>query len=220
MSTVVVFGAGGRSGRACTLELLDAGHQVVAAVRDTSRLSHPLDPRASVVTADAFDAESVAEAAGGCDAAINAVRLPGSIRADRLVTLDSSLRRGLADARVARLVTVGGAGALHLSSGERFWQHPLFPVRTLPRGIAHALLRDHLESGQPDSLSWSYLVPPPLFAPDGTRTGSYLSHPPGVAEEAHLDRSVSYADFAIALSDSAVHPGPGGVTLVSGPSGR
>lgn len=218
MSTVVVFGAAGRSGRACTLELLASGHRVVAAVRDPARAGHPLDPRVTVVTADAFDPAAVAGAARGCDAAINAVRLPGDIPPDSLVSLDTSLRRGLTDAGSRWLVTVGGAGALHLSSGERFWQHPLFPVTTRPRGIAHALLRDHLESSQADNISWSYLVPPPVLEPEGARTGTVLSHPPREVEETHLDRSISYADFAIALADRAVRPGPEGVALVSGPS--
>lgn len=218
MSTVVVFGAGGRSGRACTLELLDNGHRVVAAVRDPARTAHVLDTRVTVVTADAFDPATVADAARGCDAAINAVRLPGGIPADSLVSLDTSIRRGLTDAGVRWLVSVGGAGSLHLSSRERFWQHPLFPVTTRPRGIAHALLRDHLESGQADSISWSYLVPPPALEPDGVRTGGYVSHLPGEVEDAHLDRSISYADLAIAVADIAVRPGPAGVALVSGPS--
>lgn len=215
MSTVLVLGAGGRSARACTLELLDGGHSVVAAVRDPARVAPALDPRASVVRADAFDPASVAQAARGCDTAVNAVRLPGSIPADQLITLDTSIRTGLAAAGVGRLVTVGGAGALRLSSGERFWQHPRFPAVTLPRGIAHARLRDHLESQPVPGAPWSYLVPPPQFDPDGARTGEYLCEPPGEVEDEHLVRSVSYADFAIALADSATRPGPDGVALVA-----
>ena len=81
-------------------------------------------------------------------------------------------------------MTVGGAGSLHLPGQRRFWQSPTFPTRTLPRGRAHAELRD------------------PAFVPEGRATGSYRVWRPSEDESEFTHRSIGYADFALALADA------------------
>ena len=145
MSRILVLGATGRAGSAILTELpTDA--EVVAAIRtpaDTQRLPAT---RASVQTAivDLNDLDTLRSAARGADVIVNAIRLRDDISPDALVHLHDILRTAAPDALI---VTAGGAGSLHLPNGTRFWQHPSFPAQTLPRGIAHARLRDHLESG-------------------------------------------------------------------------
>ena len=110
--------------------------------------------------------------------------------------------------RACRIVTVGGAGALRLPGGERFWQSPAFPRATLPRGHAHAALRDHLEAGNAGD-TWAYLIPPPAHVPDGPATGRWEIVPPALDETAFTDRAISYADFGAAVVEAVVNAGRG-----------
>lgn len=211
MTRFLVLGATGRSGAAVLAELPpDAG--VVAALRapdDADRLPRA---RASVSTAvvDLDDLDSVRRAADGVEVIVNAVRLRGDIPRRALVDLHDRLVSA-ADAQ-AWIVTVGGAGSLHLPDGARFWRHPAFPERTLPRGIAHAHLRDHLESGRAGA-RWAYLIPPPAFDPDGPRTGHVETEGPSADESGFTGSQVSYADFAVATARAAVQRWAG-TTLV------
>ncbi|MEV4847298.1 NAD(P)H-binding protein [Micromonospora matsumotoense] len=73
MSRVVVFGAGGRAGRAAVAEARRRGHQVTAVVRDPgAHGSLPMDG-VRLVVGDAADPDSVAKVAAGHGAAISAV---------------------------------------------------------------------------------------------------------------------------------------------------
>lgn len=95
------------------------------------------------------------------------------------------------------IITVGGAGSLHTRHSQRFWQDPAFPKRTLPRGIAHAELRDYLE--ELPQASWAYLIPPPAYNPTGPHSGYYNRWTPSNDENEFLNRSISYEDFATAI---------------------
>lgn len=212
MSRILVLGATGRSGSAILAELA-ADSEVVAAIRtpaDTERL--PVT-RADIETAivDLRNPDTLQAAVRGAGVIVNAIRLRDDITPDALMHLHDSLRDAAPDALI---VTVGGAGSLRLADGTRFWQHPAFPVQTLPRGIAHARLRDHLESGAAGS-HWTYLIPPPAFNPDGPRTARYAISPPSDDESTFvLSGAISYADFAIAAAQAASSPLPRGTLLV------
>ncbi len=213
---VLLLGATGRSG-AAILAAFPAGAEVVAALRrptDTSRLAASA---ATVVPAvvDLDDTAGLAAAARGVDAVVNAVRLLGPLPADALVGLHDRLvaASGGPGEAAPLVVTVGGAGSLHLPGLGRFWQHPAFPAETLPRGRAHARLRDHLESGAAGP-RWAYLVPPAAYDPAGPRLGTYDTTDPSADEIAFLGRSIGYADFAAAVVD-AVRDGWTGTRLVA-----
>ena len=67
-----IFGATGGTGSEVIKQALEAGHQVTAFVRDTSRL--PIqNENLSIITGDVFDADSVAQAVQGQDAVICAL---------------------------------------------------------------------------------------------------------------------------------------------------
>ncbi|QVQ52322.1 NAD(P)H-binding protein [Spiractinospora alimapuensis] len=173
MTSVLVLGATGRSGAAVIAEL-PPSVRVVAALRSPRDATRPPTVPAPVeaVVLDLTDPTSVRAAARGIDVVVNAVRLREDIPPAALVDLHESLRS--AAPNDPGIVTVGGAGSLHLPDGTRFWRHPSFPPPTLPRGIAHAQLRDHLESGAAGA-GWVYLIPPPTFVPDGPRLGDFAS---------------------------------------------
>ncbi|WP_116248318.1 NAD(P)-dependent oxidoreductase [Nocardiopsis sp. FIRDI 009] len=217
MTRVTVLGATGRAGSA-VLERLPPGVETTAALRrrdDRSRL--PVSRRSVTgVVVDIDDTTSLHRATAEADVVINAVRLRGDIAPDALVDLHDRIRE--AAGRSAFIVTVGGAGSLRMPDGSRLWQSPSFPQVTLPRGRAHARLRDHLEASS-NGAPWAYLIPPPAFDPEGPRTGEHAMWRAD-ADESHLcGRAISYADFAGAVWETVAERGTG-VRLVAAPERR
>lgn len=205
MTDVLVLGATGRAGSAI-LTHLPANLRVTAALRrpgDDERL--PVTGHSTrTLVVDITDTASIRHAAD-VDVIVNAIRLREDIAPTDLIALHRRLLNatGGPDAGPS-IVTVGGAGALHLPDGTRFWQHSVFPERTLPRGRAHAQLRDHLESGLAGT-RWAFLIPPPAFDPNGRATGTYATWAPPTDEASHIHRSISYTDYAAAVADATTH---------------
>lgn len=213
MKRVLVLGATGRSGSA-VISHLSGRVEIVAGLRtevDRSRL--PGDACiAGTALVDLASIASLQRAMRDMDAVVNAIRLREDIPATALVDLHRLILGAAPGARPPLVVTVGGAGSLHLPGGRRFWQSSAFPARTLPRGRAHAELRDHLEAGYAGR-HWAYLIPPPAFVPEGRATGGYRVWRPSGDESGFTRRSIGYADFALALAD-AVEQGWTGTCLV------
>ncbi|QKG83639.1 NAD(P)H-binding protein [Kroppenstedtia pulmonis] len=215
MIRLLLLGATGRTGSSILRQLSENEHiQVTAAIRDlsdSSRLSKTRRPIHTMVV-DIDNIFSLRKATSQADIIVNAIRLRGNIPPRALVTLDKRIREGVGDMEGRLIITVGGAGSLHMLYGQRFWQDPAFPKRTLPRGIAHAKLRDYLEELPPTS--WAYLIPPPAYNPTGPRTGCYNRWTPSNDESEFLNRSISYEDFATAVC-KAVSEGWTGVHLIA-----
>ena len=202
MKRVLVLGATGRSGSA-VISHLSGRVEIVAGLRtDVDRSRLPGD--AGITGTALVDLASIAtlkRAMRGVDAVVNAIRLREDIPATALVGLHHLILGAAPGAHPPLVVTVGGAGSLHLPGQRRFWQSPTFPTRTLPRGRAHAELRDHLEAGYAGR-HWAYLIPPPAFVPEGRATGGYRVWRPSGDESGFTHRSIGYADFALALADA------------------
>ena len=160
MKRVLVLGATGRSGSA-VISHLSGRVEIVAGLRtDVDRSRLPGD--AGITGTALVDLASIAtlqRAIRGMNVVVNAIRLREDIPATALVALHHLILDATPSTHPPLVVTVGGAGSLHLPGGRRFWQSPAFPTRTLPRGRAHAELRDHLEAGTAGG-HWAYLIPP------------------------------------------------------------
>ena len=199
MKRVLVLGATGRSGSA-VISHLSGRVEIVAGLRtevDRSRL--PGDACiAGTARVDLASIASLQRAMRDMDAVVNAIRLREDIPATALVALHHLILDATPSTHPPLVVTVGGAGSLHLPGGRRFWQSPAFPTRTLPRGRAHAELRDHLEAGT----AGGHRIPPPAVVPEGQATGSYRVWRPSEDESEFTRRSIGYADFALALADA------------------
>ena len=213
MKRVLVLGATGRSGSA-VISHLSGRVEIVAGLRtqvDRSRL-----PKDTNITGTALiDLTSIAtlqRAMRDMDAVVNAIRLREDIPVTALVDLHRLIVGAAPGAHPPLIVTVGGAGSLHLPGGRRVWQSPAFPARTLPRGRAHAELRDHLEAGHAGR-HWAYLIPPPAFVPEAPATGGYRVWRPSGNESGFARRTIGYTDFALAVAD-AVGQGWTGTRLV------
>ncbi len=205
MTRILILGATGRTG-AAILAHLPAGIEATAALRDpadTTRLAKTAASLTSTVVNIAENA-SLTQAMHGIDVVMNAIRLREDIAPTELVAVHDRLIEAStkANGAPARIVTVGGAGALRLPGDRRFWQDPRFPEPTLPRGRAHAMLRDHLEAGNAGS-EWAYLIPPPVYEPEGPTTARWELVSPSTDETAFTRQAISYADFGAAVAETS-----------------
>lgn len=193
MTSVVVFGAGGRAGRRITAGALERGVRVTPVVRDPGR--HP--DVAGAVAGDVTDAASVAAVAAGHDVAVSAVYTadldPARLYGDgTLALLD-----GLARAGVGRLLVVGVATTLEGPDGTKVYDGADFPAEYRPFSLGRAAELAALERGPVD---WV------LFTP----TMRLVDEPGGGYElfddRRLVDGTTTYADLAAALLDEVVAP--------------
>ena len=203
MSEIVVFGAGGRAGRAITAEARARGHQVTAVVRDPDRYGD-LDG-VSVVRGDVTDGRGVSSIVRGHDAAVHAVS-PFSGPQQGLADLDPAFFVKAADAlletRVPRLVLVGLFANLKGADGRLVMDdQSVLPAEIRPFAVAHTAGLERLRA-RDTAVDWLMLTPPARLAADAPRTGRYEIGGETASPSAHL----SYADLAVAVVDEIETP--------------
>jgi putative NADH-flavin reductase len=202
MGSFVIFGAGGRAGKQAVAEARRRGHQVTAVVRDPSRYGGLADDGVRITAGDVTDAADVAALAAGHDAAINTAAVYGAGTDPKafFTSAAHALIKGLRQAGVNRLVTVGLASLLPGPDGTRLLDMPGFPAEFRPFCLAHAAGLEALRVVG-GTLDWVYVSPAGDFDHEGERTGHYEIR-------AHGDATarISYADFALVLLDEAETP--------------
>lgn len=200
---VIVFGAGGRVGRAAVAEAVARGHRVTAVVRDPARHRDLDGGRVTLVRGDATDAESVAALAAGHDAALNTTARLDLPSEEFFTAAARALVTGLTAAGVGRLVTLGIATTLETAPGVRLMDAPEFPAewRAFAQGHVAEFALLTAEAG-PD-LDWLMVVPPLDLNPDAERTGAYRTAVGTVIEG---PGRIAHADLALALLDEIEHP--------------
>jgi putative NADH-flavin reductase len=199
MSRIVVFGAGGRAGRAAVAEARRRGHEVTAVVRDPAGHGELATDGVRLVAGDVTEAGRVAAAAHDHDGAISAVHDAGAPPEVFFTAAARALVDGLPRAGVGRLVAVGLASILPTASGVLLMDTAAYPQEYRTFYLAHAAGNDVLR-GAPSTLDWLVLSPAGDFDHEGARTGRYRTAPADAADR------VSYADFAIALLDEIDTP--------------
>ncbi|MCO6007620.1 NAD(P)H-binding protein [Actinoallomurus purpureus] len=210
MSGIVIFGAGGRAGRAITAEARNRGHQVTAVVRDPGRYADLESGGVRVVRGDVTDVRAVAEITAGQDAAVNAVS-PFSgpeqgfddLDPDFFVKAADALLRGLAETGASRLLAIGLFANLRSSQGGLVMDDPTaFPAEIRPFAAAHTAGLDRLREAD-TTVDWLMLTPPAQLEVVGARTGRYRiggeTVPPSGSR-------LSYADLAVAVIDEIETP--------------
>ncbi|WP_431037242.1 NAD(P)-dependent oxidoreductase [Streptomyces sp. P6-2-1] len=205
MSKIALYGATGAIGSRVLDEALSRGHTVTAVVRDPAKLTRT-HPNLRVVTGDALDPESVAEAAKGQDVVVSAVGGgdgPGHMATIRpsVESLVSALRTLGADA--PRLVLVGGAGSLRVPGGKQVWDAEGLPDFVLQIMHAHGDALDYCRTV--DDVRWTSLSPAATIEP-GERTGSYRTATDDLVVDADGNSRISTEDYAVALLDEIEEP--------------
>lgn len=194
----VLFGATGMIGSCILKELVSRGHQVIAVVRDPSRV--PNEPGIKAVQGDVLNTAAVADVVKGADAVISAYS-PGQ-RPAAIVDATKSLIAGLKQAGMKRLIEVGGAGSLFVAPNVRLVDAPNFPAEWKEIALAHG---DALEVLRNSDLDWTYFSPAAFIQP-GERTGKFrLGKDTLVADEKGTSR-ISAEDYAVALVDELENP--------------
>jgi putative NADH-flavin reductase len=200
---IVVFGVSGRIGSRIAQEALRRGHEVTAVARDPSRvkLAHP---KLRVTRGDATTPASVAAAVAGHDVVVTSIG-PDLSKGVGTVLTDAAraLLQGLKQAKVKRLIVVGGAGSLEAAPGLLVMNTPQFPADWKPLAQSHA---DALAVYRAEKeLDWSYLSPAALIEP-GTRTGSYRIGGEKLVTDAAGNSRISMEDYAVAILDEVERP--------------
>ncbi|SNS07229.1 hypothetical protein SAMN05216276_1003214 [Streptosporangium subroseum] len=199
MSEIVVFGAGGRAGRAAVAEARERGHHVTAVVRDPVKYGDLGAEGVRVVSGDVTDASGITAIAAGHDAAISAVYDPGADPHDFFVSAARALADGLGQAGVGRLVVVGLAPILETPSGVKLMDAPGYPQEYRSFYLGHAAGTDTLRATA-TTLDWLVISPAGDFDHGGARSARYRT------AQADAASRISYADFAIALLDEIDAP--------------
>ncbi|RKN42363.1 NAD(P)-dependent oxidoreductase [Streptomyces hoynatensis] len=198
---IVVFGAGGRAGRAAVAEARRRGHRVTAVVRDPAAHADLAGEGVRLVAGDVTDAAAVAAAAAGHRTVISAAAAYGA-GTDPAAFFADSTRALLATAREpgVRLIVVGLATLLRDAAGRPLLESAPVPPEFLPfcraHGAALALLRQ--EGARVD---WLYLSPAGDFDREAPGGGGYR-----VAERGDLSARIAQRDFAAAVLDEAERP--------------
>jgi hypothetical protein len=198
---IALFGAGGQIARRIAREALDRGHQVTAVVRDPASF-RKYDDRLEVVQGDATDAASVARAAQGADAIVNAISprpSPSGRPASSLVQGARAVIAGAKRAGIDRLLAVGGASSLEVAPGVRLYDTPEFPeaYKAEAREGIDSLDVYRNESGD---LDWTFISPAAEIGP-GERTGKYRTGGDQLLADKDGRSFISYEDYAVALVD-------------------
>ncbi|MGY3339654.1 putative NADH-flavin reductase [Streptomyces filamentosus] len=202
---IIVFGAGGRVGRAAVAEAAARGHRVTAVVRDPARHPDLERPGVAVVRGDVTDPGSVAALAAGHDAAVHA-----SVRLDvpseeYFGATTKALVAGLTAAGVGRLLTLGIAVTLGLADAPdvRPMDTPDFPAEWRAFAQGHVVEFDLLTARAGPELDWLMVVPPMDLNAEAERTGGYRT---AVGTALDGPGRIAHADLALALLDEIETP--------------
>ena len=203
---LVVFGATGNVGQRVVTEALRRGHEVVGVVRDPEAVQSP-DKRVRLVKGDATKADDVAKVARGADAVVSAISPRPNARglpAPSLAANSRALIKGLRDAKVKRILYVGGASSLEVAPGKALADMPDFP----------AIYREEAREGREalgiwrndaKGLDWTYLSPAAEIAP-GKRTGKYRTTQDQLLTDDSGRSFITFEDYAVAVLDELERP--------------
>ena len=195
---IALFGATGHLGQGILDEALSRGYDVVAVVRDPSRLTQHSD-KLKVVTGDVAQPASWLDAVRGADAVVASLSArrdgnPDSIPANAGVLLDNLPKAG-----VKRLLWVGGAGSLEVAPGVKVLDDPHFPDAWKPEAIAQSKALDMFRASKAD-VDWTYISPAALIE-DGERSGKYRVGSDQLLVDGNGVSRITVPDYAVALLD-------------------
>ncbi|MGC5321542.1 NAD(P)-dependent oxidoreductase [Micromonospora arida] len=213
MSSIAIFGAGGRAGRAITAEARDRGHRVTAAVRDPRKAGDTTADGISVVRGDVTDPRSTATILHDHDAVVSAVTPASSPEAlaalghlddQFFVNAADALLHGMTEAGVVRLILIGLFANLQDEHGRLILDDPAsFPGHLRPFALAHTAGLDRLRAAD-TTVDWLMLTPPAMLDAAAPRRGRYRLA--GDTVTASGSTTLSYADLAVAVIDEIEAP--------------
>ncbi|MBT2443747.1 NAD(P)H-binding protein [Streptomyces sp. ISL-36] len=203
MNDIIIFGAGGRVGRAAVAEAAARGHRVTAVVRDPAAHLDLAGVSVTLIQGDVTDAASVAALAAGHTAALNASARMDIPSEEHFTAAAKALVAGLSEAGVRRLLTLGIATTLESEPGVRLMDAPEFPAAWRAFAQGHVAEFELLTAEAGPELDWLMVVPPLDLAPEAKVTGGYRT---AVGTVIDGPGRIAHADLARALLDEIEHP--------------
>lgn len=197
---VVVFGAGGRTGRHVVGQALARGHHVTAVMRRSS----PAEPPGStVVRVPAVVEAEVAPIVAGSDAVVSAIGPHG--RGPTSVTTDTTtaIVRGMRASGARRLLLVSNSGMI--TEGDP-WAMRMLVKPLLGRFLRHAFAdaTGAERVVRASRLDWTLVRPPRLT--DRPHTGVYRTDSGGNVLGGRSISRADLADFVVGiLGDGGTH---------------
>jgi uncharacterized protein len=199
---IALLGATGFVGSALLKEALQRGHWVTAIVRDTAKLEK--NPQLIAKAGDVYDPALASVIAG--NAALISAFNPGwkdSHLYDDQVKGTTAIIAAVKQAKIVRVLWVGGAGGLERTAGVRVVDAADFPTAIKPGSLAtaEALAQLRMEP----TLEWSYLAPSANLY-QGIRTGKFRLGADTLLVDTAGQSSISVQDFAAAMIDELERP--------------
>lgn len=203
---IVVLGATGNVGQRVVAEALRRGHEVVGVVRGPEAVKSP-DTRVQLVKGDATNADDIERVARGAAAVVSAISPRPNARglpAPSLAANSRALIRGLREAKVKRVLYVGGASSLEVAPGKALADTPDFPEAYREEAREG---REALDIWRKDAkgLDWTYLSPAAEIAP-GKRTGKYRTTDNQLLTDDAGRSFITFEDYAVAVLDELEDP--------------
>ncbi|WP_395120688.1 NAD(P)-dependent oxidoreductase [Rhodanobacter sp. FW102-FHT14D06] len=190
---IALIGVTGRVGSRLLAELLRRGHHVTGIARDTGKLAG--QPGLVLKNADADQPAQLVPLLAGHDAVLSALKFA--------TTDAAALITAVKQARVKRLLVVGGAATLEVAPGHRLLDAPGFPAAYRPEAEGGRRFLDILRGER--ELDWTFLSPPAEFDP-GERTGKFRLGTDQLLTDANGKSWISMEDYAIAFVDELETP--------------
>lgn len=205
MKKVVLIGASGFVGSAILNEALDRGHRVTAVVRHPEKITR-VDKNLVVKHGDVSSTETAADLCNGVDAVISAYN-PGWTNPDiakETTRVYRAIIEGVRKSGVKRLLVVGGAGSLYISSGKRLMDAGLMPESYLPaiRALAEVYLIDLMAE---KSIDWVFFSPAGMLE-QGLRTGKFRLGKDDLIVNEKGESRISVQDYAVAMINELEKP--------------
>jgi putative NADH-flavin reductase len=195
---IALIGASGFIGSALRKEALSRGHGVTALVQHPEKLAAEGNGKLQAVKADVLDPALAAQLKGH-DAVISA--FSGHAQSDIYDYYLRGIRaiiRATQEAKVPRLLVVGGAGSLEVAPGLQVVDTPEFPAqwKATAEGAREALKLLRQET----QLDWTMLSPSAHIAP-GQRTGNFRLGTDQLLVDKNGESHISLEDYAVAMID-------------------
>ena len=202
---IAVFGATGWIGSHIVNEATQRGHQVVALVRDPSKVELAnVEVRKLDLLSDAHD---LANSVAGVDAVITSISGRALGNHDIVKSTAELLIKALPKVNVERLLWVGGAGSLEVAPGVKLVSTADFPSEYMDEAIAQGEALDVFKQ-QACILDWTYVSPAAEIFP-GEALSNYRIGTEQLLVDDNGASKISVSDYAKAMIDeleSHKHP--------------
>jgi putative NADH-flavin reductase len=190
---LAIFGASGRTGIPLVKQSLENGYEVVALVRNPSKLS--IDhPKLTIITGDAMNAHDVERTIQGTDAVISALGHTKGTPDDMQTVATQHIITAMKKHRIKRFISLTGAGVSAPQDQPKLFNHLItFALKT----FSGRVLKDaeqHAQLIAKSDLDWTIVRGPMLT--EGEHTGKYRVGWVGVNTSAKISRA-DLAEFML-----------------------